>query len=237
MKWKIAICDDEEIYRNQVLQLCQERLEKEEIEADYSVYSGGIELLQSKEVYHLIFLDVEMGDIDGFEAAKQINEEKLTSKIIYITNHGEWMEHAFEVKAFRYLTKEQMEKIPNVMMDAIHELSENEGILVKEQKTKIVRYIRFGDVYALESMGEFVIIHLKDGYVVTRGTMKSMKNQMDSRMTECNRGFLVNLQKIKMIENNKVILKNGTEYKISTRKTKDIENSYIEYAVSHAKYR
>ncbi len=237
MNWKIAICDDEELYCEQILELCQNRFDKENISGVIDVYHSGEEILDSKEEYHAIFLDVEMKQQNGFEVAKILNKRKTETRIIYITSHNEWMEQAFEVKAFRYLSKEKMNKIPDILMDAIHELSEDAGILVKEAEDNRLEFVMYKDIYLLESMGAIVILHKEKAHMMIRDTVKSMLEKLDDRFIECNRGVAINYQHIKRIENGSVMLKNGLKQKISYRRRKVVEDGYKKYIVTNAKYR
>ncbi|MGI6501049.1 MAG: LytR/AlgR family response regulator transcription factor [Anaerostipes sp.] len=237
MNWKIAVCDDEEIYCEQILKLCQRCFEEENITGTIDVYHNGEEMLDGKEEYHIVFLDVEMKKYNGFEVAKELNKAKRETKIIYITSHKEWMEQAFEVKAFRYLSKNNMEKIPNVMMDAIHELSEDVGVFIKEENGNKIQFILYKDIYALESMGATVILYSGDSHVLIRDTIKSMISKLDDRFIECSRGIVINYQQIEKIENGSVILKNGMKQKISYRRKKFVKDGYKKYIMANAMYR
>ncbi|HPJ02754.1 MAG TPA: LytTR family DNA-binding domain-containing protein [Candidatus Limiplasma sp.] len=54
---------------------------------------------------HVVFLDVEMPEMDGVECARQIQDTNPATVIIFVTAHNRYMSEAFEVYAFDYLVK------------------------------------------------------------------------------------------------------------------------------------
>ena len=55
--------------------------------------------------YALYILDVEMKKLSGLELAEHIRTEDRNAVIIFMTNHSEMMQKAFDVQAFQYLVK------------------------------------------------------------------------------------------------------------------------------------
>ncbi len=54
---------------------------------------------------HVVFMDVEMPEMDGVECARQIQDMNPATVIIFVTAHNKYMSEAFEVYAFDYLVK------------------------------------------------------------------------------------------------------------------------------------
>ncbi|MDD3186043.1 MAG: response regulator, partial [Anaerostipes sp.] len=81
MVWKIAICDDNLLYCDKMHKLCQERLEMEYQCAEFYIFENGEELLKNFSYFHMLFLDVEMEGMDGFQVAKELNMSGYQGKI------------------------------------------------------------------------------------------------------------------------------------------------------------
>lgn len=71
-----------------------------------TAFSNSEELAERIGEFDVFLLDYRMPDIDGFELAKRIREEYMTTKtIIFISQYDDIVYDAFEVHAHRYLTK------------------------------------------------------------------------------------------------------------------------------------
>ena len=102
---KIAVCDDSKEICMKITELIRERDRRLEI----SVFSCGEALLNSDEYFDIILLDIEMKKLSGIDTAKKLRglEENGGRKaiVIFITAFREYMEQAFDVSAFNYITK------------------------------------------------------------------------------------------------------------------------------------
>ena len=102
----IAICDDSTEYLDRIEQLLEPY-----IEANYlkiSRFTSGEEFLDSinkDHIYDIIFLDIEMAQISGLEAARKIREKESNSIIIFITSHISYVSDTFRLSAFQFLLK------------------------------------------------------------------------------------------------------------------------------------
>ena len=98
---RIAICDDEKIFRDQIKKYILE------VSSDSSIdeYTCGDDLAGSESNYDIIFLDIEMPGISGIETAEKLRENGSDADIIFLTSHVEFVYEAFKVRAFRFLQK------------------------------------------------------------------------------------------------------------------------------------
>ncbi len=85
----IAICDDEEYFRITEKQLILKYMAGKNCECMIDMYESGKELLNLREElnqYHIIFLDVNMEEIDGIETAKEIRKISKDVFIVFTSN-------------------------------------------------------------------------------------------------------------------------------------------------------
>ena len=101
MRLKVAVCDDEKIICNEI----KKRLLEIRPEFEVLLFSSGDELIKSDKNFDLIFLDIEMPQLDGMETAQILRKNHKNEYIIFLTSHSELMAEAFKVKAFRFLEK------------------------------------------------------------------------------------------------------------------------------------
>lgn len=104
---KLAICDDEIVFRKQLIESI-DKYYKNYSNLDIYEFSSGEELLESYDsgaVYDIVFLDIEMKDINGLDTAKIIRKYRRNEIIVFLTSHTKYAIDGYEVNALRFLEK------------------------------------------------------------------------------------------------------------------------------------
>ena len=232
---KIAICDDDRAAREHIISLINEQIEGAEITA----FATGEEMLKSQESFDISFLDMEMGEMSGLDAARHIRqeqEEKGSSKsiIIFVTGYDKYMNDAFDVSAFHYLMKPiNEEKFRTVFERALKELSAaeertNRYILIKSSRTQQRVYLK--DIYYIESANKKVIIHTTTGVLENYGKMEEFEQMTGGSFYRCHRGYLVNMEKIASYTADTIQVTNGEKLILAQKKYIDFVKKYMKYA-------
>ena len=108
MPYKIAICDDNPTdieYVSSIVNtwaLAQNHLVK--IQTFPSAEAFLFQYAEEKD-YDILLLDIEMGEMNGVELAKQIRKSKKPVQIIFITGFPDFMAEGYDVSALHYLMK------------------------------------------------------------------------------------------------------------------------------------
>lgn len=183
----------------------------------------------------LIFLDIQMPKINGFEMLELIENKP---SVIFTTAFDEFAMKAFEVHAIDYLLKpftkerfnkavekwKQMRTNIHTNTDALLEATsqqppQNQRVVVKlHGKIKI---IPFQDINYLEAEGDYVMIHTTDGKFLKNKTMAFFENNLDgNQFSRCHRSYIVNLTQITKIEvydkdNHIAVLRSGAKIPVS----------------------
>lgn len=174
MKYKIAVCDDENIIIDDIISKLHNRSNEYEIVR----FNSGNKLLEAPSDYNILFLDIEMPGINGIETAFRLREKKYDGIIIFLTSHTEFMPDAFKVKAFRFLNKPiDAEKFNEAFSAAENEIINTEHILIKERGKSV--YIKLTDIVYLEAYGDGTYIYDKNKHIYdTDKPMKYWKEQI-----------------------------------------------------------
>ena len=125
----LLICDDEPAVVEQVSALLRDHCKKSGISAHFYSFSdpGAIKDLSS---YDIAFLDIDMGDSSGIDLARTLRRENPGVVIIFLTNFIQYAPEGFEVQAFRYLLKRDMnEKLIPYFEAASKEVIQRKRIL------------------------------------------------------------------------------------------------------------
>ena len=101
-KIKALIVDDEPLARDRIREMLRDHTDVEVI----AEARNGREAIDSVANHHpdLVFLDVQMPDLDGFDVLQNLNVEQLPV-IIFVTAYDQYALRAFDVHAVDYLTK------------------------------------------------------------------------------------------------------------------------------------
>lgn len=235
MTYKIAVCDDEQIFIDDVVAKLKEQSEQCEI----SEYTSGEELLDSPLDFNIIFLDIEMVGINGINTAFSLRERKYDGMIIFLTSHTEFMPDAFKVKAFRFLDKPlDDEKFNEAFTEAKKEILNTEHILLSDRSGKKV-YLKLTDIVYLEAYGDGTYIYGKMGSVYdTDKPLKYWKEQIGSEhFYQIHKSYIVSYLYVSTIlKSDQVVMKVVERpLDISRRNVVPFKNGFFDYIKKYAK--
>lgn len=101
----IAICDDDETFRNSLEKHLRHYFHERSISINFLQFSNGDDLLKNTLLFDLVFLDVEMGKINGIDTGKELKRKNPHNIIFVITSYEGYLDDAFNIQAFRFLPK------------------------------------------------------------------------------------------------------------------------------------
>ncbi len=163
---RIAICDDDSKFTRKLETLVLQESQKLGIRADTDVFSDGKTLLksfQNGDHYELIFIDIEMEQVDGITAARRIREIDRTVLLVYVSGYDKYLKELFEVEPFRFLSKPlNPVQFARYFKEACKRINETE-VFYQFTFNKEIRKISVKDIVYFESNNRIVYIHLKDG--------------------------------------------------------------------------
>ncbi len=206
----------------------------ENIVFDISCYTDGETFLKNyrKENAGIVFLDIELPNIDGMSVARQIREVDASAVIIFVTKMVQFAAKGYEVDALDFLVKPvvypefalKMRRAVNIAR-----MNEEEGILVPVNNG--FYRVATDDILFVEIMGHSLKYQLADRVVEARGTLKEVQKILEGHgFVRCNSCYLVNSRYIDAVEGYQVSIK-GFTLKISQprRKTfmKELMNIYL----------
>lgn len=104
----IAICDDDKLFTGSIELLLMNLAKKYSMTVETEVYYKGEDLVKDIKKgikYDIIYLDIEMENVNGVVAARYIREIDLDVILIYISNYEKYLRELFEVNTYRFLDK------------------------------------------------------------------------------------------------------------------------------------
>jgi DNA-binding LytR/AlgR family response regulator len=205
MKFKFIIVDDEPLARK----LIASHASKIEGLEFYGECSNAIEasnLLRNKKV-DLIFLDIEMPEIDGLKFIRTLTSPP---SIIVTTAHRNFGPEAFELDVIDYLLKpirfERLLKSVNKFFErnansSSKILSSNEEeIFIYVRADRKMHKISLSEIFFIESLDEYVKLHLKNKILITRESISVLEQKLPAeRFVRIHRSFLVSIKSVTTI--------------------------------------
>lgn len=214
---KIAICDDnEDLLKNMhfILQnIFKQYTSYFEI---FSFSSGNLLLKSHKESnFDVIFLDIDMPEINGFDVAKNIRMGYSGCRIIFITSHSEFVYDSFDFQPFDFIRKDQPEALDksfaNVVRKLMRHMKQNEIMVLEDEFSK--KYpIPIRNIIYLESNKHYINYYVlnENKSFKDRCTIKECENRFEIYdFIRIHKSYIINPVYIDFIDNRKdeIILK------------------------------
>jgi DNA-binding LytR/AlgR family response regulator len=162
------------------------------------------------QVVDLIFLDINMPEISGLSFARSMTKD---IKIIFTTAYREYAVDGFDLQAVDYLLKPisfpRLLQAVNKYLDSrtpsethVKEVpDENKDSLFVRSDRKMIK-INFEEVSYIESISDYIKIHLKDKNVITRETLSNIEAKIpQSDFIRIHRSFIVAVKSIECFTN------------------------------------
>lgn len=226
---KVAICDDEKEFADKLETKISEHAKREQIEIVIEKYYDAESLLDSPlETYQILFLDVKIGKDNGIEVGRELRKRSINSIIIYISSYIEMAPMGYEVKAFRYIVKNDLEQVfQYTLKDALEELKKRNKIYEIKSQGKTEK-ILLAHILYFESFKRYVVIHtVKGDYQQYRKISDLEEELKEMGFSRIYKSYLVNMAHISYIKNGEAYLNNGESLKCSKMNYQDIVRRYI----------
>ena len=207
--WKIAICDDEKVHREQAETVLHEYALEKGINLTIMAYESGIELLEQIEhdSFEMFILDVDMPSISGVELARKIREISKTSVVCFVTSYENYAYEAFGVEAVDYVVKPmQMYNLEKVMKKAelwykVHkEQEEAEKRFIEVHISGEPHNIDTNNLWYIEKRRNQCVLHMSDYVIECYDTLSGIYDKLNqTAFCYCHQGYIINFYKIKEI--------------------------------------
>ena len=229
MVMRIAICDDQLECRQQAESAIRHCLKGTDLLID--VYKDGSSFLRSsqKSPYDVVFLDIEMPEMDGITLAKRLRKLQNDIPIIFLTSHIEFALEGYEVNALRYLTKPvNIVKLHEVLSYVITQKQQQRVLWVKDDLCD--KRIQIKDILYMEAQNQNILIStVADTYSVRYNISDYEKELQQDDFFRVHRGYLVSLAHVKSVGKNEVHLDNGVTLPVSRTKEKALKEALWQY--------
>ena len=174
-----------------------------------------------------IFCDINMPDLNGMDFVKSLTTPPL---IVFTTAYAEYAVEGFKVAAVDYLLKpfglQDFQRAANRLQERLESLSsllsfpsfarlpvafplssENASVIFLKSDYRIIK-VAINDIRYIESMSEYLKVHLRNEQkpITTLLSMKKIEERLPHNFMRIHRSYIVNLDDIREVNKNRVIL-------------------------------
>lgn len=234
----IAICDDDKNYRELFFSYIKNYSALHEKKCEGLVvdcYNCGEQLIEAYEagkMYDLVYLDIKMKNLSGFDSAKIIRGYDSKALIVFITSLKDYIFNSFEYGPFWFLIKPVCEeKFEHVFKQAISQIND-----IKNKRYSFytrdhgLLSIETSKIMYLESILRKITLYTGNEQYTYYANLKEEEEKLTKyNFVRVHKGFLVNMEFIQRINKSNIVLNNNEVLPLSEHRLKTVFDSFTSY--------
>jgi DNA-binding LytR/AlgR family response regulator len=231
-KLRVAVCEDLKKDRDLLLSCIRES----GISVKCDTYIDGESFLEKykKGMYHLIYLDIYMGEINGMNTAAAIREKDEDVLLAFTTTSRDYAFEANKYRSILYIEKPVSPQMVNHTLSiacALRDKRQDEILTVYTDAVQVD--IPHSDLIYVEVIDQRCILHLRGGRLIAASTTLNI-NDLEAmlpkpRFCRTHRSFIVNLDMVKRINGRDFEMIEGGVAYITQKDRRRIAELYDEW--------
>lgn len=231
---RIAVCDDVPEMSNIMCGMIRDIMEKKDIIYTMHEFNSGKELLEQVNNIDIVFLDIEMPEMDGIEIGVEIGRLRPDCKIVIASAKENRMKECFRVKALRFLSKPYIEGEVKEAIETYLDESQLGIQTIEVFKDRKSYWIRQRDIMYIATFDNGVEVMAGNALYRKKVSIKELEKKLDTRILyKIHKSYIVNLYYVDSYTDTEVIMKNKIKVPLARRIKKEFELAYMEFDVKY----
>lgn len=199
---------------------------------EYRSFSSSEAVLNSEWHFDTVILEAE--NAEGFKLAEALREADSRLIIIIVSSHSEYLDTAFELCAFRFLSKPLDEKRLAKAILSANRVIKNSAANIYIKNGNTYARVYFDDIVYIEIKNRHTIVTTLNSYIISDYNMTYWRKLLSNRnFATPHNSFLVNLEHITLYKRRQcVVLNNSYIIDISRTKYLTFDSEYKKYLKS-----
>ncbi len=230
----IAICDDCKSDALLARDIVKQSLKDIHVSADIVCYDCAEDIeskiFKHKESLDILILDIDMPKVSGLELAEKLRVNNMNLIIMFLTNHDKFVFKAIEFQPFRYIRKICIEsEMPLAIQSAVKiiQMQQDKYTLLHTKDGEI--QVALSEIMYFEADKRKTSVYLSNGRVLS--VYKSITELIEAissyKFIMIHRCCVVNIDFIKKLKNDIIVLKNSEMLLVSRRKIKEVKQQIM----------
>lgn len=228
---RIAICDDEKIFRETLKKDLDNYAKTYALDFVYYEFSSGEQFLLSNMEFDLIFMDYQMDKINGIDTVGRIRNKEDETTVVFISSYKEMVFDSMGVQTYRFLTKPiDIDKLHEALDSFIKKYnSEKHILLYSDEEDKFCRIAEKSIIYA-EADNIYCHIRTEKDIYKFKGTLLKFERSLKSDFFfRSHRSFLVNFHHILKYSKSEIYFENNEKAVLTKAKFSKFQKKYINF--------
>ena len=232
----IAICDDDIQITGTIENLVRRIANKNFVEVETEVFWNGQGLLDAiikDGKFDIIYLDIEMPKMSGFEIADYVKKSNPNCLIIFMTSHVNYAVDGYKLDIFRFVPKQDGDhRLKDALLDAANviDLESKKSYLIERHDMCGMlpcKYI----LYIIKRGKNSEIYHLKSKEPIKiRKPLSVVFEELDSNeFIYISRGCIANMENVEKVDRREWVCKNGDRVPISASLYAEIKEKLLDF--------
>lgn len=241
-KINIAVCDDESRYANFISKIIGAYFDEKKIDYHVDLYGAGEEILKSHAknyLYTVIFLDINMKNLNGIEVAEKIRIYNEQTFIVFVTAYIDYSLEGYRVNAFRYILKDTEERSKLAIYECLNVITQkldicNDSHMLKISFVEGEKEVNLNQLICIESNLHKLIFCMMDKNGIQKysyyGKLDDIEKQIIGKeFLRIHQSVLVNMKYIESYERDEIIMLDGSNFHVPRVRSKNVKSAYILY--------
>ena len=228
---KIILCDDDPVFLKDIQSEVERAFARMSMKAVITALQtpGDIPTERLADC-DMAFLDIdfEREDYNGIDIARSLRQENRRALIFFVTNFIDYAPAGYEVQAFRYILKRDMEEVlERYLLQAMEHFAEGQELLRLQSKDEITD-IPLEKITYLEVMDHSVSIHVGEDSYEMSTTLSALEERLNAHgFLRIHKSFLVNMRHIRKFRSRECRLADGTTLMVSEKNYSQQKQKYL----------
>ena len=232
---RIGICDDIDANAQALAAQVDAYFSRRGYLYEIMIFSDGHSLVACQETFDLLLLDWDLPDTNGLELARAMKKRIPAPTVVFVSAYQGYVFDSFEAAPFRYLVKPVTDEKMTKTLDNFLEYFDRDSTVTIPTREEPV-FLRLRDIIYLEADKKHAIVRFNapkhseiNFYESTRSLAELAEIIRSPRFFRTHKSYLVNMDYIKDIQDDTILLNIGEHVALSRRNKTAFEQAYIEF--------
>lgn len=236
---RVIICDDDNEDLNNLKSLVRDILGKMEEKAKIHTFTNAEDISdQLLSSCDIALLDINYSNalFNGMDLARRLRRIRKDAIIIFVTNYPEYAIEGYEVEAFRYILKRDLEREFHSIFRKAIELINSMRKTIKIRVDGEIIDLNLDDILFWEVQQHYITVHVKkdtNGRIVKYSfyaPLSEYEKILETRgFLRIHKSYLVNMKHICKLQCREAVLDNGTTLRVGEKKYSEIKEKYMRW--------
>lgn len=228
---RIAIADDEPREREQLQEYVENYFSAQGKDIFILSYPDGASLIrEAPKDLDILFLDIQMEEVDGIHAARRIREYDSEVLIIFITNMVQYAIEGYSVNALDFVLKPvDGEAVARELDKAVKRLKSKASPMISVRGVEGVFVMDAGKISYIETYDRRLLIHTAKGEAIRcNDTLQALEERLPGWFFRCHSAYLVNLRLVEKIAGSDIVV-DGDRIPLSKHRKREFMQAMASY--------